>query len=299
MALPQIFSRRKRAASNVVTDVYSYDSIPAKVRVQIAQLILEGLDSYNEYAKNAGYWAFIVKQMRKEKGVFQLTDGYDSLSNEYINWLLNEQDIPTFLDGVELAFRAIRGSIGEYGNQEFEKFRNELNARLQEAAVGYEFQSGNIIQINTQIIHNEVVLPALNLLHDRRFAGANDEYLGAHQFFRTGDFESCLIECGKAFESVLKVIGIERRWGISENDAASKLLAAAYSSGFVPAYMQAQFSALRAILESGTPTVRNRMSGHGSGAEVRRVDKHLAAYQLHQTAAAIVFLVEHDSVTTR
>lgn len=298
MALPQIFSRRKRVASGLVNDVYVYDNVPKKVRVQIVQLIFEGLGFYNQYNNNKPYWAFIVEQMRKEKGVFCLTDEYDNLGSEFTNWLLNEPVIPTFLDGVELAFRAIAAMKGEYRAQEFDKHRDELNARLQEAAVGYEFQSGNIIQIDQQIIHNEVVLPALRLLHDSRFAGANDEYLGAHQFFRNGDFESCLIECGKAFESVLKVIGTKRRWDISPNDASSRLIEAAYASGFIPPYMQAQFTALRAILESGVPAVRNRMSGHGSGGQVRQVDKHLAAYQLHQTAAAVVFLVDHDKIAT-
>ena len=297
MALPQLFSRRKRAASNEVAEVYNYMIVPMKVRVQIVQMILEGLGSYDTYERNASFWEFIVKQMRKEKGVFQLNGGYDTLDNEYVNWLLNEHDVPIFLDGVELAFRAIRQLKSDYDAHEFEELRNELNARLQEAAIGYEFQSGNIIQIDTQIIHNEVVLPALRLLHDSRFAGANDEYLGAHKLFRDGDFETCLIECGKAFESVLKVIGTERLWGISPNDASSKLIDAAYASDFIPAYMQAQFTALRAILASGVPTVRNRMAGHGSGGQVRQVDKHLAAYQLHQTAAVIVFLVEHDIAT--
>ncbi len=294
MVLPNIFSRRKRAASNLVVDVYSYDEVPAKVRVQIVQIITEGLGVYNEYSAGSGYWSFLVEQMREEKGVFRLVDRDYHQDDEFCNWLLNERDIPTFLDGVELAMRAVSAHKGEYQKDEAKNLIDEMNARLQEAAIGYEFQSGNIIQIDKQIIHNQVVLPALRLLHDSRFAGANDEYLKAHEFFRNGDYESCIIECGKAFESVLKVIGTARSWGITPNDASSKLLAAAYSSNFVPQYMQGQFSALRAMLESGVPTVRNRMAGHGAGGQVRQVDKHLAAYQLHQTAAAIVFLVEHD-----
>lgn len=297
MALPQLFSRRKRAVSNVVTDVYVYDEMPKKIRIQIVQIIQEGLGCYEEYSRNVGYWTFLVEQMRKEKGVFSLTDKYDDYGEEFCNWLLNEREIPTFLDGVELAFRAIKDYVGEYESHKTQRYVDEMNARMQEAGIGYEFQSDNIIQIDKQIIHNDVVLPALKLLHEPKFAGANDEYLGAHQFFRSGDYESCIIECCKAYESVLKVIGTKRNWAISLNDPASKLLAAAYSSGFIPQYMQTQFGALRAILESGVPTIRNRMAGHGSGGQVRRVDRHLAAYQLHQTAAAIVFLVEHDKAT--
>lgn len=296
MTLPPLFSRRKRQSSVPVSDLYSYDAIPHKVRVQAVHIILDNLGHYSQYEVNAKYWAMIVKTIRKEKGVFHLTDGYQTLSEEFCNWLLVEKDVEQFLDGVEIGFRAIKILKGEY-NDDYEEAKAELNARFQEAAVGYEIQSGNIIQIDSQIIHKEVVLPALNLLSQKRFAGANDEFLDAHRFFREGDYESCLIECGKSFESVLKVIGSARKWGVNPNDPASKLIAAAFTSGFIPGYMQGQFTALRSVLESGVPTVRNKMSGHGAGGQVRKVDKHLAAYQLHQTAAAIVFLVDHDRVT--
>ncbi|VWX46619.1 STM4504/CBY_0614 family protein [Novosphingobium sp. 9U] len=297
MALPQLFSRRRRQQSGPASDIYSYDSVPGKVRVQIVHLIIEGLGRHDQYSANAPWWAFMLKTMRKEKGVFHLTDGFAHTTEEYCNWLLAESDIPTFLDGIEVAFQAIKAMKGEYREQEYGEIENELNARLAEAAVGYQLKSGSIIQLDREIIHKEVVMPALQLLADPRFAGANDEYLDAHRFYRDGDFESCLIECGKAFESVLKVIGGKRNWAITPNDAASKLVSAAFTSGFIPNYMQGQFTALRAVLEAGVPVVRNRMSGHGAGGQVRQVDRHLAAYQLHQTAAAIVFLVDHDRLT--
>jgi hypothetical protein len=297
MALPQLFSRRKRLQSGPVSDIYSYDAVPSKVRVQVVHLIMDGLGPYSDYHENAGWWAFILKTMRKEKGVFHLTDGYSDTTAEYCNWLLAEADVPLFLDGVELAFRAISRMKGESRVEEYVELEEELNARFLEASVGYQLKSGNIIQMDREIIHKEVVLPALQLLSDPRFAGANNEYLDAHRFYRDSDFESCLIECGKAFESVLKVIGVRRAWTITPNDAASKLVSAAFTSGFIPAYMQGQFTALRAVLEAGVPVVRNKMAGHGAGGQVRQVDRHLAAYQLHQTAAAIVFLVEHDKLT--
>lgn len=294
MALPPLFSRRKRIASGVAGDVYSYDSITNKVRVQIVHIIVDGLERVSDYSRNRPFWSYIVETMRKEKGVFRLGDKYENWSEEYCNWLLTEKEIDYVLDGVELAMHAISGFKGEYQQDEFVSLNGELNARFDEAGIGFQFVSGKIIQIDQQIIHKEIVLPALQLLHDKRFAGGNNEYLDAHQFYRNGDFESCLIECGKALESVLKVLGTERKWGINPNDTASKLIAAAFSLGFVPMYMQAQFTALRSVLESGTPVVRNKMAGHGAGGQVRQVDRHLAAYQLHQTAAAIVFLIEHD-----
>ena len=57
--------------------------------------------------------------------------------------------------------------------------------------------------------------------------------------------------------------------------------------------------ALRSVLESGLPTVRNKTkgSGHGQGKELINIPGHLAAYALHLAASNIVLLVEaHKSV---
>jgi hypothetical protein len=46
---------------------------------------------------------------------------------------------------------------------------DELNARFREHGVGYQYESGNIIRVDSQIIHSEAVKPVLHLLSDDRF----------------------------------------------------------------------------------------------------------------------------------
>ncbi len=164
-----------------------------------------------------------------------------------------------------------------------------------EAGFGYQYVGGEIIRMDSQLLHSEVVVPALDLLSYPVLQSANEEYRRAHKAFRESDYEPCLIECGKAFESVLKVIGSKRGWGISENDTASKLIDAAVKANFLASYQQAGFTSLRAMLESGVPVPRNKSAGHGAGVTPRTVPVELAAFQLHQTAAVIVFLVESDA----
>src|SRR3954469_14645140 len=65
-----------------------------------------------------------------------------------------------------------------------------------------------------------------------------------------------------SFESTLKVICTERKWPFDPaKDTSSHLLKIVCDRGFVPAYLQSQYSALRATLETGVPTVRNRAAG--------------------------------------
>lgn len=161
-----------------------------------------------------------------------------------------------------------------------------------EEGFGYQYISGEIIRFDSLIAHKDLVVPAINLTNNTDFKAANGEYLRAHEAFRHSDHETCLIECAKAFESVLKVIGTQRKWEIKETDPASKLIASAVKAGFLQPYMSAGFDSLRSMLESGVPVPRNKASGHGAGATPRVIPQELASFQLHQTAAAIIFLIE-------
>lgn len=62
----------------------------------------------------------------------------------------------------------------------------------------------------------------------------------------------------------------------------------------IPDYLQTQLGALRTLLESGVPTVRNKVGGHGQGVEIMEVPEYLVAYTLHATAANILLLAEAD-----
>lgn len=310
MSLPDIFSRRKRQASGQA-DVYQYDRIPAGFRVQLCHILDEAFGKYYEGGyhtppANACYQS-LVSIMRKEKQVFTLPPSlaHESLDAEFKNWLLNESNIDLFLDGLELSCRLIDNHVRKHIYQ----FRDhasttpdgalsEINARLREAGFGYQYQSGQIIRVDSQALHSEVVVPALTLLANTRFQTAENEFLSAHASYRSGDYENCLLECGKAFESVLKIIGSKKGWGVSENDNAARLVSLAFASGFIPTALQAEFTALRSLLEAGVPVLRNKMSGHGAGNVPRSVPEHLAAFQLHQTAAVILFLIQHDAAST-
>jgi len=92
----------------------------------------------------------------------------------------------------------------------------------------------------------------------------------------------------------MKIICAKRAWTLGKGDGAQKLIAVCFDNELMPAFLQSEFSSLRALLESGVPTVRNRLSGHGKGVQKRHVPMHVAAYALHMTAANIQFLVESE-----
>jgi len=170
----------------------------------------------------------------------------------------------------------------------------ELNQRFREHDVGYQLEDGGIIRVDSQLLHTEAVKPALSLLQSADYAGAEAEFLRAHEHYRHGRQKEALNECLKALESVMKIICGKRKWGCDPNATAKTLIQTLLDKGLIPSFWAQHFSAIRSTLEAGVPTARNRLGGHGQGTEVVQIPEHIAAYVLHQTAAAIVFLVESD-----
>jgi hypothetical protein len=169
----------------------------------------------------------------------------------------------------------------------------KLNRRLQEHAIGFRFEQGRIVQLDSEFLHVETTESAFRLLLASGYEGALEEFQLAHGYYRQGadHYDDCLTNCLKSLESTLKTICNRRNWAYNSGDTASRLVDLVFTKGLIPSYLQSQFGAIRTTLESGVPTIRNREGGHGSGEKPNDVPEYLAAYQLHLTASAIVFLI--------
>ena len=210
-------------------------------------------------------------------------------------------DTDRVLSQVELTFRLIEGYVSKYEYQQSLREKTdsedsicELNARFLEHGVGYQFESGQIIRIDSTLLHSEVMKPALHLLSQPEYEGANAEFLQAHKHYRHGIYKGTVSECLKAFESVLKIICHKQQWAYKQSDNAKRLIDICFENQLVPNYQQLQFSSLRSILETGVPTPRNKASAHGQGVASITVPSHLAQYVLHLTASTVLFLSEAE-----
>jgi len=241
-----------------------------------------------------------VPILRREYGLHRLAErprgiiDYEnvpySLAEEGMVFFGETDDVNRAVDVVELIFGLIYERLPDHGN----KFIEELNKRFLEHKIGYQFEAGKIVRLDSTYMHNEAVKPALMILSDPIFKGAQSEFLKAHEHLRNGRAEEALVDALKALESTMKVICSKHEWEYAEGDTAKKLIAVCLEHELVPAAVQSEFAALRAILESGVPTLRNKMAGHGAGSQPRNVPTHIAAYALHLTAATIVFLAQAE-----
>src|SRR5205823_1200161 len=100
----------------------------------------------------------------------------------------------------------------------------ELNHRFQKHGLGYEFLGGELIKLNSQYIHAQAVKPAISLLQDEGFRGAEEEFLHAHDHYREGRYKEAIVDALKAFENTMKSICNARTWHYSSNDPANQLI---------------------------------------------------------------------------
>lgn len=301
MAILDIFSKRRARNRGELPDVFQYKEFPEKLRVQLAHLISDSLgeDGYSSNHVRQVY-VDIENVLCREYGTFELAKNSRGSKESLLNFVLSEPSVEKVLDVVEICFRVVDELVRTDSNYrhfttrriEPDEAINDLNQRFRESGCGYQFESGEIVRVDSQLIHNEAVRPALALLRDKRFHGANSEFLEAHSHYRHSRHKDCLVWCLKAFESTMKSICTIKKWKFEANDTAKSLINTCLSNGLVPKYSEAQFSAIRSLLESGIPTLRNKTSGHGQGPDNVVLSEHVSRYALHLTASTLLYLVE-------
>jgi len=307
-----LYSTRQQLASQAGTqDVYQYDEIPGTLRVQIAQIAAEAIggSATKRYAwLETGHavvggnpaWGFMRKTLCREYGRNTLANKRDAM-DDVLAFLLEKASTAESLDTIELLCRTIDSECRTLHPIQVRQLGiiarpddaiAEINHRLRRASIGYQYESGQLVRIDSQMIHSEVVVPALRLLSQPIFSGAQEEFLSAHRHYREGNHKDALVNASKSLESVLKTIFSHKGWKTEPNWNSKNLLDAAFTSELIPHGLVAHVKAIRATLEQGVPYMRNNMAGHGQGPTTKDVPDYIVAYALHITASAVQLLVE-------
>jgi len=296
-----LFSKRERRRRGDIPDVYVYDVIPEALRVQLVQIIRRCGMADRRRGGVVSIWKEVTRILRHEYGVFSLyavpgmTEsilGAVEPKREVTDYILSQESAALALDAVEVFLDRAR----------FKRLRpaavnaaKSVNRRFREHGVGYAFERGRIVRLDSEYLHVEATRVCLRLISGRRYAGVQEEFLRAHEHYRKDRCKEALNECSKALESTLKVIARERGWDLPTHQTLGKLLAACFKHGLVDQCWQDHFSSLQGLLASGASLARNRLGAHGQGSTPTSVPAHLVAFTLHSTAAAIVFLVSAES----
>lgn len=310
MPIFDTFKKRKRRAERAgKPQVYRYDSLPQELRVQVLYILLATLGRYQEVdswiADIEGHppsnrrWQMIRDIIARERGVFSLSGKPENGMEQCAYQLLNGETDDA-LEVIEVSFGVIDQMRGmndwqrqnEGLTQTAEDAIAELNGRLKEHGVGYRYQGGILVRIDSELLHSEATVPAIRLLHEEGFEGPLQEFMSAHDHYRKGETKDANVDALNALESTLKTICDKRKWKRPATANGADLVRIVVKKGLIPAELQGHFEHLTKAMASGLPPVRHNYGGHGQGAEVKVVADHLAAYSLHLMAANIVLLIE-------
>ena len=294
MSKYEIFAKRGQERR---FDVLQYNVIPNALRIQVHYIWRDALeiDQANVYGIRGevnSNFSYIRNYLCRELGIESLYPyGYTNMSDlaECEYYLKKGEDARVWLSLVELSMLTIsdyRDALG-YDVSRLEMDEKEaiadLNNRFRENGMGYEFSNGIIMRKDSEILHEEVVKPALYLLQEEEFNGALEEFLKAHGHYRKGNYEECVVYAGKAFESTMRIIGDRKSWGLKGKENASELISIMIANGLIPVYFQ---NALQ-----GLGTLRNQVA-HGKGDKDFYVSDYFVNYAMHLCATNIVMLIE-------
>jgi len=315
MAIWNLYSKRQKQLRGDTPDVYVYDKIPDQLRAQIVHILKGVLGSREECMGHRGMgprnetvakvYRSVKNMLCREYGIFAL--GKSREDEEAIDQLFRfiletpNAEYEKVLDAVEVLFAMVDYYARQYeyrhhrsSDKEADAAIDELNHRFKEHGIGYEFIDRKIMRIDSEFIHQEAVKPAIQVLSDKDYKNANEEFLEAHEHYRQRRYKDCMVWALKSLESTMKIICKRRKWACKQADTASTLIDTCFDNGLIPSFWQSHFGSLRAMLQSSVPTARNVTSSHGQGNQQVEVPGYLAAYCLHMTASTLVFLVEAE-----
>ena len=190
MAISDLFSRRKKLAQKgSEPDVYQYDDIPRTLRTQITYIWRDSIGPYFETdgygfgpepLNNSGTWDKIHNEFAREKGLGTLGRNRNTFKNciDYLRVLLRTSMI-CWISWVLFGYVQWLGQFPDYERknvgiiQSAEGAIEELNFRFRDAGVGFQFEAGQIIRVDSQFLHAEVVRPALALMSATGFEGSS------------------------------------------------------------------------------------------------------------------------------
>ena len=294
MSIPDIFSRRNNPKN---IGLYEYSKIPEGLKIQVMyiaeDLLGDGLSIIRDRLSrnsSSSKWHDFRKFILRE---WAIPENKTVSAIVQIRSLILSKDftVPHFLDFCEMLL--IKTS--ETGKEVFQrktKFESieELNFRFLNSAFGYQYVNGKMIRIDNQLIHKEIIIPALNFLSNPLFEKSDSDYRLAHEHYRENKIKDCIIACGRSFESIMKAICDDKKWSYPAGSRASDLIKALRTNGLFRDGADRGFDTYIAMLKTGLPDLRNAIGGHGETPDAPEPALYMASYALHLTATNLLFL---------
>jgi hypothetical protein len=161
------------------------------LRIQVVHIWKDAFGNIRAYESQAGHvYKDIYETLCREYGIFYLNNKHElnsgTLSGYFSalsDFFVSVEEAEKALDVIEISFQCIDFYTRDNGYRYHstpsitaDDAIEELNLRFLEHGVGYKYEAGTLIRIDSELVHAEVVKPALNLLRAKEYKGANENF---------------------------------------------------------------------------------------------------------------------------
>ncbi len=289
----KVFSRRVREAARPEHEIYVFDNIPENVRWRLFYAFCDTFrDHYDSDQKQAGFATAAHGILLRDYGRPDLAGKWKP--DEDLCQFMFAANTEKYIDVIETLNMLLLAQVDTLVTQEhWDGWRDRANQVFDEERIGYQIQGPNVVRVDSQYAHREMVKPALGLLSEHGFEAALREFTDAHEAYRHGDFAKAISRAEQAVESTMKCALARLGKPLPKLETAGPLTDACLECGLIPEWSEAAPKQLADLLKAGLPNVRNKLPvTHGAGDIKTNIDRSSALLALHLSASYIVFLGE-------
>jgi hypothetical protein len=176
-------------------------------------------------------------------------------------------------------------AMGFMDAEEREKCRAKLNQIFDLHECPWRIADGEFFKLDADFMGERLSATAHDALAANRFAGASQEYAKSRHELAAGEVKDGIFYAVKSFESVMKVLTGE------EHANAEQLIRHMVSQNYFDDLPESIRTGFAEQVMKTLPFLRNRLAGHGQGAEVVTVPPLYGELALQLAAAFHNFLI--------
>jgi hypothetical protein len=176
--------------------------------------------------------------------------------------------------------------FGDTGKGAAVRFQQEVNEAMVAFECPWRLSDGRFFRVDAEFLHDELVQKGEDVLRERGFEGAHDEFREAREDLSDGQTKDTILKAFKSFESTLKTVLDKHHGDVSD------LLRLFREEGFMDDIPDAPSKALCKQVLASLATLRNELGGHGQGNAVVDVPRPYALLALHLAGALNQFVVD-------
>lgn len=294
----RLFSQRYDALDRISeTDLDDglTDNVTLEVKRRLADVMLDFCEPLR--VKSSRYSNTTYETDALSLAIEDLNDaiGYNLFSLGFMTYGYDEAAVltnvftPHLFDIIELQYDELSDGA-ENGK---EGFRKEINRVFREQDCPWLFTDGRLVKVDAKQFEQDLKLKALGRMEELAdanplYQGAYDELRKAVDFLGRGDYAEAVINAGKSYESVLKVICGPG----AETESANGLIKRLLESDKLSLPESLKPEAFQNSVLLSLPIIRNKVAAHGSGATECEISAPMANLAVNLACALDTYLIQ-------